>query len=145
MFGRHPLSSYEGVSPVKDIMREYKGRETTKKEDLEMLQKCREIYCPPGIVVSQDSAFKKSSTVDEDIKKGVPKDNIFKRTKHAQHIAGGMQHFRQILPQPGGNEIKTIQDQSRAVMFRDYGNRRHQPTDNSHSFHDRAEETWLQL
>lgn len=94
MFGKHPLSYYEGASPVKDLMRELKNRDQNNKEVIEMRKKCSDIYSPPGIVKVHETPFKKQQNLDEDIRGGIPKDNIFRRNKVAQHISGGMKHFR---------------------------------------------------
>lgn len=66
MFGKHPLSNYEGVSPVKDILKEVrKGEAYRNREDekLEITKKCQEIYMPPGIISSSESAWKKPSII----------------------------------------------------------------------------------
>lgn len=82
MFGTHPLSNYEGVSPVKDLLKDLKKGELYKNREQErdeITKKCQEIFVPPGIVHSTETALKKISTLNNDIKNVVPSDNIFKR------------------------------------------------------------------
>lgn len=92
MFGKHPLSSYEGV-PVKDLLRDMKKGESYKDRDQEkekITKKCQEIFMPPGIVHSQETGYKKPSSILNEIKNVVPSDNIFKRLKVEQRISGSM-------------------------------------------------------
>jgi hypothetical protein len=99
MFGKHPLSNYEGTSPIKDLLRDvkkgeaYKNREQEKEE---VQRKCQEIYVPPGIISVEETALRKVSTIEKEIKNVVPSDNIFKRQKVEQRIFGGMKNFTTI-------------------------------------------------
>jgi hypothetical protein len=104
MFGKHPLSNYEGVSPVKDILREVRKGEAyrnRKDECAEIEKKCQEIYMPPGIVTSRVSMWDKPSLIQQDIRLGEPSDKIFKRAKAEQRIYGGMKNFKTVLQQSG--------------------------------------------
>lgn len=96
MFGKHPLSNFEGTSPIKDLLRDvkkgeaYKNREQEKEE---VQRRCQEIYVPPGIISVEETALRKPSTIEKEIKNVVPSDNIFKRQKVEQRIFGGMKNF----------------------------------------------------
>jgi len=74
MFGTHPLCSYEGI-PVKDLLKDLKKGENYKNRDQErdeITKKCQEIFVPPGIIHSSETALKKCSTILNEIKNVVP-------------------------------------------------------------------------
>ncbi len=99
MFGKHPLSNYEGV-PIKDLLKDIKKGDNYKnsvQEREEITRKCQEIYQPPGIVRAVESSLKKNSTLLNEIKNAVPSDNIFKRLKVEQRISASHKVFGNLL------------------------------------------------
>lgn len=73
---------------MKDVLKEMKNQQTSKFERDETAKRCFELYVPPGIIHCHESPLKKQSVLDQDIKKAIPSDQVFKRFRTEQRILG---------------------------------------------------------
>lgn len=84
MFGRHPLAAYEGI-PIKDVIERVKNKTDNKSK--EMWNELQQMYIPPGVIKTHETAVEKPLILPNDIRSAIPKSTIYKRVKMQRSIS----------------------------------------------------------